>query len=305
MNSVFLAVSPIFVLIMMGWLFQRLAFPGENFWPMAERITYYIFFPALLFFSLYSADLGQARFWSMAAVAAGTISFVSLVMVLLRPLLKVSDPEYSSVFQGGLRFNTYVGISAAYVFFGEQGLTLAAMVIAVIIPLVNVISVAVVTRFGDNQCKGWDHALLSLVKNPLILACLFGILANLSGLRLVLGSDEVVRILSQASLSLGLLAVGAGLKFSRIASKTIPIAWSGMFKMIIQPLMMGFLGVLIGLDQPEMLVLVIFASLPCGPAAYVMARQLKGDMDMMAGIITVQTVIAALSMPLVIRVFMV
>ncbi len=300
-----MALSPIFILILLGWFFQRIEFPGASFWPMAEKITYYVFFPALLFFNLYSADFSQTRFWSMATVSAGTIIIVSLIMVLLRPTLKVSDPEYSSVFQGGLRFNTYVGISAAYVFYGEQGLTLAAMVIAVIIPLVNVISVGVVTRFGDNQCKGWSQAVLSLVTNPLILACLFGILANLSGFRLILGSDEVVRILSQASLSLGLLAVGAGLKFSKIAAKSVPIAWSGLFKMIIQPLVMGFLGILIGLEQTEVLILVIFAASPCGPAAYVMARQLGGNLDMMAAIITVQTIAAVLSMPLIIGLFLV
>ncbi len=305
MNSVFLALAPIFFLILMGWSFQKIEFPGASFWPMAEKITYYVFFPALLFFSLYRADFSEARFWSMAAAAACTILIVSLLMILFRPTLRSSDPEFSSIFQGGLRFNTYVGISAAYIFYGELGLTLAAMVIAVIIPMVNVISVAVVTRFGDNERKGWSQAVFSLVTNPLILACLLGIMANLGGVRLIMGTDEVVRILSQASLSLGLLAVGAGLRFGKIASKSIPIAWSGLFKLFLQPILIGFLALWMGLDQPAVLTLVIFASLPCGPAAYVMARQLGGDMDMMASIITVQTVAAALTMPLVIGLFVV
>lgn len=304
MNSVFMAISPIFILIMMGWVFQKMSFPGDNFWPMAEKITYYVFFPALLFFSLYNADLGQTRFWSMAGAAAAAIIIISLIMLLMRPAIKVSDSEYSSVFQGGLRFNTYVGISAAFVFYGEYGLTLAAMVIAVVIPLVNIISVAIVSRFGDNSCKGWYQAFISLAANPLILACLLGILANISGFRLILGSDEVVRILSQASLCMGLLAVGAGLKFSRIAAKSAPIAWSGVFKLIILPLLMGFMAVAASLSQPEVVILVIFASLPCGPAAYVMARQLGGSMEMMASIITVQTIAAILTMPLVIGLFM-
>jgi malonate transporter and related proteins len=305
LNSVFLALAPIFILILMGWFFHRIEFPGASFWPMAEKITYYVFFPALLFFSLYRADFSEARFWSMAAAAAVTILVVSLAMILLRPAFRVSDSEFSSLFQGGLRFNTYVGISAAYIFYGQLGLTLAAMVIAVIIPLVNVISVAVVTRFGDNQCKGWSQAVFSLVTNPLILACLLGILANLTGVRLIMGTDEVVRILSQASLSLGLLAVGAGLQFRSIPSKSIPIAWSGLFKLFLQPVLIGFLALWMGLDEPAVLTLVIFASLPCGPAAYVLTRQLGGNLDMMAAIITVQTVIAVLSMPLIIGLFMV
>lgn len=303
MNNVFLALSPIFILILLGWFFRRIEFPGSSFWPMAEKITYYVFFPALLFFSLYRADFSEARFWGMALATGGTMVITSLVMLLLRPLLKIPDYSFSSVFQGGLRHNTYVGISAAFVFLGEWGLTLAAMVIAVMVPMANIISVAVVSRYGDNNSKGWKEALYALGTNPLILACLMGVLVNLSGIRLILGTDEVVRILSQASLSLGLLAVGAGLRFTRIASKIVPLAWSSMFKLILQPLLMGSAALLLGLGPDLVLIIVVFGSLPCGAAAYVMARELGGDLDMMAAIITVQTVAAVACMPLLIGLF--
>jgi len=303
LNSIFLALSPIFILILLGWFFHRIKFPGASFWPMAEKITYYVFFPALLFFSLYRADFGEARFWSMAAAVGGSMLTISLLMLLSRPLIKVSDSSFSSLFQGGLRPNTYVGISAAFVFLGETGLTLAAMVITVMIPLANVISVGVVSRYGDNDSRGWKQAFVALLTNPLILACLLGVLANLGGIRLILGTDEVVRILSQASLSLGLLAVGAGLRFNNIASKFISIAWSGIFKLALQPLLMGSAAVLLGIDQDLILIMVIFACLPCGAAAYVLARQLGGNLDLMAAIITVQTVIAAISMPLIVGLF--
>ena len=270
---------------------------------MAEKITYYVFFPALLFISLYRADFSEARFWSMALTVGGSMLVTSLVMLLFRPLVKITDSSYSSMFQGGHRPNTYVGISAAFVFLGETGLTLAAMVIAVMIPLANIISVGVVSRFGENESKGWKQAFYALITNPLIIACVLGILANLSGIRLVLGTDEVVRILSQASLSLGLLAVGAGLEFHKLASKFIPIVWSGVFKLALQPLLMGFTALWLGLDQDLVLIIVVFASLPCGAAAYVLARQLGGNLEMMAAIITVQTVVAVVSMPLVIGLF--
>ena len=303
MNSVFLALAPIFILILMGWSFHRIEFPGASFWPMAEKITYYVFFPALLFFSLYRADFSEARFWSMAGAVGVSMLAISLAMLLFRPVIKISDSSFSSLFQGGLRPNTYVGISAAFVFMGEHGLTLAAMVIAIMIPLANIISVTVVSRLGDNESKGWKQALYSLITNPLILACLLGILANMSGIRLILGTDEVVRILSQASLSLGLLAVGAGLRFNKLASKYISIALSGVFKLALQPMLMGSAALLLGLDSDLVLIIVVFASLPCGAAAYVLARQLGGDLDMMAAIITVQTIVAVLSMPLLIGLF--
>lgn len=304
MHSVILSLSPIFILILLGWFFHRIEFPGNSFWPMAEKITYYVFFPALLFFSLYRADFSEARFWDMALVVASSMLVISLSMILIRPVIKISDAAFSSLFQGGLRPNTYVGISAAFVFLGDKGLTLAAMVIAVMVPLANVISVAVVTRYGDNQSKGWKQAFYSLITNPLIMACAMGVAANLTGLKLILGTDEVVRILSQTSLSLGLLAVGAGLEFRGIASKAVPIIWSSIFKLALLPLLMGGAALWMGLDKDSVLIVAIFASLPCGAAAYVMARQLGGSLDMMASIITVQTIAAILSMPLIIGLFM-
>ncbi len=303
MNSIFMALSPIFFLILLGWIFKRIEFPGTSFWPMAEKITFYVFFPALLFLSLYRADFSEARFWSLAFSVGGSMLAISLIMLAIRPLFNISDASFSSLFQGGLRPNTYVGISAAFVFLGEPGLTLAAMVIAVMIPLANILSVAVVTRFGDNSNRGWKQAFHALVTNPLIIASLLGILANFTGLRLVLGTEEVVRILSQASLSLGLLAVGAGLKFHSLASNFIPVVWSSVFKLVFMPLLMGSAALWIGMGQDIVLIIVIFASLPCGAAAYVMTRQLGGNLDLMASIITVQTVAAAAGMPLAVWIF--
>ncbi|WP_084590899.1 AEC family transporter [Desulfonatronovibrio magnus] len=303
MYNVFLALSPIFILIVMGWIFQRAQFPGPTFWPMAEKITYFVFFPALLFLSLYQADFSEADFPVLIVAVSAPMLAVCLLMLCFRPLIRISDPAFSSLFQGGLRPNTYVGISAAYIFLGETGLTLSAMVIAIMIPLANTISVAVVTRMGDNHSKGWLRAFKSLLTNPLIIACAAGIVANLSGLRLGLGTDEVVGILSQASLSLGLLAVGAGLEFRGLVSKWLPIFCSSIFKLAALPLLMGYFALWLGLEAEVVFVAVIFASLPCGAAAYVLARQLGGSLDMMAAIITVQTVAAMISMPLILGLF--
>lgn len=303
MNSIFLALSPIFFLILLGWLFQSREFPGSGFWPLAEKITYYVFFPALLFSSLYEADFSQAGFFSLMLVIGLSMLAVTAAMLGMRPLLRLSGPDFSSIFQGGLRPNTYVGISAAFVLLGEQGLSLAAMVMTVMIPLANLISVTVVTIFGRNQRRGWRQGLNSVAGNPLILACILGYLANITGLPLILGSRETINILSQAALSMGLLSVGAGLRFKGLAAKTGPILWASVFKLAVLPLLAGTLALAAGLGDPAVLICVLFASLPCGAAAYVMARQLGGGLDMMAAVITVQTVAALVSMPVVITLF--
>jgi malonate transporter and related proteins len=297
MLQIITALTPIFLLILLGWLFKNLDFPGESFWPSAEKITYYAFFPALLFISLYRARFAELEVLPMALTIVLAMGAVGVFMLLLRSRLPLSDPSFSSFFQGCLRPNTYVGISAAFVLFGNQGLTLAAMVIAVMIPLANLFSVSIVSRYGENGSMGWSSVPGALVRNPLILSCLLGIAANLLELPLGFGISEVIVILSQASLSLGLLSVGAGLRFQGVWKKLHIIGLSSAMKLILLPLLAALGALLFGVDATSATVIVIFAALPCSASAYVLARQMGGDRILMAEIITVQTVAAFVTMP--------
>jgi len=298
MLQVITALTPIFLLIFLGWVFKKRGFPGVSFWPAAEKITYNVFFPALLFINTYRAPFDDLAIFPIALSIALPMGIVTAIMLLFRTSLPLSGPAFSSLFQGALRPNTYVGISAAFILFGDRGLILAAMVIAVMIPLSNLISVPVVSRYGANGPKGWSGQFGALLRNPLILACLLGIAANLLELRLKYGLMEFIVILSQASLCLGLLSVGAGLVFQGLGSNAWTVGLASMIKLIILPLLAALGGWVMGLDAASRDVVVIFAALPCGPAAYVLARQLGGDHGFMAEIITLQTVAAFLTMPL-------
>lgn len=100
MLQVITALTPIFLLILLGWVFNRIGFPGETFWPAAERITYYVFFPALLFISLYRAGFAELDVTPMIVTIAAAMAVVSLLMLILRRGLGLPDPSFSSFFQG-------------------------------------------------------------------------------------------------------------------------------------------------------------------------------------------------------------
>ncbi len=301
MIHVVTALTPIFLLIILGWVFNKLDFPGASFWPAAEKITYYVFFPALLFINTYRAPFADLKVLPIALTIVVSVGIVTVLMLVLRPWLPLSGPAFSSLFQGGLRLNTYVGISAAFVLLGDQGLILSAMVIAVMIPLSNLICVCIVSKYGTNGSRGWTGLSSALLSNPLILACLLGIAANLLNIPLEFGLMEFLVILGQASLCLGLLSVGAGLVFQGVSSSTWTVGLVSAIKLAVLPLLAALVGWMIGLDATSRYVVVIFASLPCGPAAYVLARQLGGDHKFMAEIITIQTIAAFLTMPVLLR----
>lgn len=299
MFQIVTALTPIFLLILLGWMFRRWDFPGESFWPMAERITYHVFFPALLFNSLFTARFHEMHVVPVAMTVILSMLMVSAVMLALRKRTGLSGRSFSSFFQGGVRPNTYVGISAAYILFDSQGLGLAALVIAVMIPLSNLLSVVVVSVLCNNTQAGRLHTVSALLRNPLILACVLGIVANQVGLQLAFGTRELVTVLSQASLPLGLLSVGAGLHFQGLAAGIRIIGLTSVIKLGLLPLFAAILALMFGVDPDSTMVVLIFAALPCGPAAYILARQLGGDTQLIAEIITVQTLAAFLTMPLV------
>ncbi len=291
------ALLPVFSLILLGLLLARLRFPGADFWAGAERLIYYLLFPSLLFSNLAQASLAGLPLLQMGIVLGVPVLAVSLLMLLLKPLMGVSGADFGSLFQGAIRMNTYVGLAGAAALAGTAGLTVAAVAIAVLIPLLNLLSVAVFAVYGSAGWRGWWHALLELLRNPLILACGLGIGVNLLGVTLHPLLIEPLEMLGRASLSLGLLSVGAALRLSISGRELLSIAVSSVGKLLLMPFLVLLLSRHLQLGSTVTLVLLLFAAVPTSVSSYILARQLGGNEHLMASIITVQTLLAMASMP--------
>jgi hypothetical protein len=296
------ALGPIFFMIVLGYLLQRKQFPGEAFWPAAERLTYFLLFPALLIHKLALAEFGNYDAIPLAGVIVIVLLSMSLLLFLLRPALRVTGPVFSSIYQGSIRFNTYVGLAASGALFLQPGSTVAALAIAVLIPIINVLCVIVLTHSAGG--KGLLVLLRVVVRNPLILACTIGVFLNISGIGLPLGSDTVFDILSRAALPLGLLAVGAGLRLEMALGWSRELLLAAVLKLLALPALMALVSVLLGLSYMEMAILVLFAALPGAPSSYILARQLGGDAQLMAAIVTLETGLSLLTLPIVLLLVM-
>ncbi|MEZ5583399.1 MAG: hypothetical protein R3F37_12235 [Candidatus Competibacteraceae bacterium] len=166
------ALGPIFSLILLGFGLKLYRFPGEAFWPAAEQLTYFVLFPALLVHRLALAELGDYAVGPFASVLVAGLLLATLLLFLLRPLLGVDGPAFSSVYQGGIRFNTYVGLAAAGALFHLPGSTLAALAMAVLIPLINVLCVGVLTHAAGKT--GTVHV-LGQVQQSLVTGVCWGL----------------------------------------------------------------------------------------------------------------------------------
>lgn len=292
------ALGPVFFLIILGYGLRYRGFPGEAFWPGAERLTYFLLFPALLVHRLALAELGNYPLIPLAMVISAALLFISALVFCLKPLLGIDGPQFSSVYQGSIRFNTYVGLAAASTLFLEPGATVAALAIAMLIPIINVLCVIVLSTYTTGS-QSWAGLLGALSRNPLILACVLGIFLNGSGLGVPLGGEPVLAILAQAALPMGLLAVGAGLRGSGKMLWKHQLALTAGLKLIALPGIMAVLCRFMQLEPLESGVLILFAALPGAPSSYILARQMGGDADFMAAIVTVETGLSLMTLPIV------
>ena len=297
--SVLASLLPVFLIIICGYGLKKSKFPGDNFWPGAEQIVYYILFPALLFSSSAGASWEFFSVASMVWAILATMFVMSGLLLLLRPRLTKKDASFTSIFQGSIRFTSYIGLAAAFSLFGDEGLYLAAVLITVLIPLVNVLSVMVLVRYGG-QKGGWYWIFTTVIKNPLIIACLTGMLVNLLGWQLPAIVENMTTILGRGSLPLGLLAVGSSLDFSSIKKTGLEIVYACLLKLILLPLLMWLTCTLLGVDSLSTAIAVLFAALPGSPLSYVLAKQLGGDTKLMSSIIAVQTGVSMISLPVII-----
>lgn len=291
------ALLPIILLIGLGTALRRPVLLGPEFWPQAERLCYFVLLPALFFHGLATARLDDLPLAPMAGALAGGVLVTAALTLAVRPLAGTDGAGFTSVFQGSVRFNNYVGITLAAGLLGVEGIALAAVCNAVLVPLVNLLSVAVLARHGPVPL-GLRGTLRGLATNPLILACLAGIAARLGGVPLPGPVAATLATLGAAALPLGLLCVGAGLRFGGAGAWLRPIALASVLKLAVLPAVTLALALALGLSGPALLVVTAFQALPTATSAYVLARQMGGDAPLMAAIIAAQTLAALATLPL-------
>ena len=294
-----LALLPVTVLIAFGLVLRRLpGFGSEEFWSGAERLAYYCLLPVLLFTSVAEVDVAHVPLARLAAALVIPTVIVSIGIAAARRVIARDLPGFTSVLQGGIRFNTYIALSLAASLFGSEGTAVAAIVAAILVPTVNIVS-----SLGFEFLRTGPNSLVALLRgiitNPLVLGCLSGAAANLTGVGLPTPAAAVLDPLAAASLPIGLLCVGAGLRPFSLGEQARAIIASTVIKLLVLP-GLSLLSLLV-FDVPAVPALVgmIFQSIATASSGYVMARQLGGDARLMAALIAGQTVVMLLTLPFV------
>ncbi|BES84403.1 transporter [Pectobacterium araliae] len=297
MMTTLLALIPVMFLIVLGYVLRSRNLIDMQFWLPCEKLNYFWLFPALMFSQVATADFGEFPIKPIAWSLLGAVIMGALSLWIWRGVSKQSGPVFSSVIQGALRPNTYIGVAAAVATYGNIGLTVTSISIAVAIPLLNVASIIILMYYGQGTKPAASQIVRALVRNPVIISVLAGLLFNASHLNLPQTVRDILHILGGASLPLGLLAVGTGLDLRAARASHGAVLQSTFVKLLLVPLMTLIIGICSGISGPVLATVVLFNALPCTPSAYIMSKLLGGDYRLSAGIISVQTVLAAVTIP--------
>jgi malonate transporter and related proteins len=303
MAVVIAALLPVFLLIVFGFALKRSLMRLETQWNGLERLTYYVLFPALLIQTLVKANLAKVPVAGVGGALLLAALAMSLLCLAVRPLLArmdVDGPAFTSIFQSATRWQTYVALAVSGSLFGEVGLALASVAMVAIIPLVNVFSVAVLAHYASSEKQSIRSIVMTVVRNPLIWACAIGLVLNVLHIPLPKIWHEVADALGRSSLAIGLLVTGAGLHLEGLLRPNAPAALGVFLKLILMPVLALALGLWFGLSGPNLVIVAACSAVPASSSSYVLARQMGGDAPLLAQIITLQTILAAITMPVAI-----
>ncbi len=289
MNTVLLML-PDFSLILLGAGLRRWMRFGDHFWVGAEKLVYFVLFPALLVNALLRTHLDPAAALPLLATSFSVIGAGMLLGSLARLFPGISSMAFASIYQCAFRFNSYIGLAVVGMLFGEPGIAAMGIILGAAVPVVNLVSVWALAKHGSTGLW-WE-----ILRNPLIWATSVGFALNIAGFAPPAPLTAFLGRLADASIALGLIAVGAALRLEGTSGVKLAAGWLLVVKLLLLPWVALIVGKWVGLSTLYHQVVVLFAALPTASSAYILAMRMGGDGRSVAWIVSMTTLMSMLTL---------
>jgi predicted permease len=299
-NDVIGELLPVFILIVLGYLIRVTRILSSEQFGHVNRFGYFILYPAFLFMLSSQADLSGGDTGSFLLGILAGVTAMTLITLAIRPFFGAEGPAYTSVFQGAVRWNGFVLFASAEALYGPQGLHYVAIAFGPLVLIVNLICVIVLARWGDGRGTGWRAILDQIIVNPLIIGCAAGLSMQAIGVREFGPAGDVLEMLAAAAMPIALMCVGAGLDFKAVRAARLKVGVATGMRLLLAPIVMWSAATAIGASPLSAAIAAGIGSTPTAAAAYPLAREMGGDAQLMAAIITMTTIVSFITMPIAI-----
>jgi len=301
--QIFILISPVFLLIVLGNVLRRIRVPDLSFWEVNDKLCYWVLIPALLFHFISQVSLSSEMLYIYGIIVLAGFVVTFSASVLLGKLIGYPAEVWTSILQGSMRQNAFIALAIAGSFYGSEGLKIASLFMFIYVPTINIIIITTMvvslknTHQKDSK-KVISNIFIEIVKNPFILAMIAGLLVSLLPKEKMSILIDTTQLLGSAALPIMLLTIGAKIKVRDLTLKITPIIISNSLKLIILPVIVYFIASYFRLSQIEIVVAVIFASVPTATMSYTLAKQFGADDKLMRGILTTQVALSFITIPL-------
>lgn len=302
MIPIFESILPIFLLVVLGVVLKRAPIVDRSVWHGLEEVGYYVLIPAIVFLTLLRADFGGFEITEVAAGCLLTVAISFIALIAAWPIFKsrgVTEAEFTTVIQTTTRWNGFIALAITDRLFGANGLALTALIMAIVLIPINLGNVSIMGWFLNSE-QSFLSFLRRVLTNPMIVACLASLLMRHFEITLYAPVEKAVELVANASLGMGLILVGAGLRIRDTLRPRFLALLFTMVKLLVYPLVLATACMLFGLHGENLVILALCGGVPTAMNGYLLARQLGGDAPLYATITTLQTAGSFLTLPLIV-----
>lgn len=291
-------VAPIFFIVLMGHLLKRFKLIDDAFVSTASKLVFVVTLPALVFMSIARMDF-HAVFNPTQLIYVTVSTLVTYVLIWMVARRWIKEPEDLGVFiQGAFRSNYgIIGLAVSFNLFGETGLAQASLLLALIIPLYNVLAIIALAlpMQRDNQLSA-SRITLEIIKNPLIIAVIAALPVSYLGIQLPEVINKTGHYFSNLTLPLALLTIGATLNLKSLKHTSSQAFWATSLKLVILPVTLTIGAWLFGFTGQDLVILFVLFACPTAAASFVMAKAMGGNAQLAANIILTTTLGSVLTL---------
>jgi len=294
------AVLPLIAIVALGYFLRRIKMIDDHFMKIANDFNFKITLAFTMFNNIYKAELADVLNIKLIGFALAGIFATLLLGFLFVPAIVPDNKKRGVVIQGMYRSNILLlGLPLATSLFGANNLAPMALLISVCVPLYNVIAVVVLTFYlpdqnGNKQKLNAKSIIISILKNPLIIAGALGFVFLLTGIDLPKIADTFVSDVAKIATPFSLIILGGQFKFRSLAGNFKEIIITTAFKTIISPAIMMYLGYkLLGITGAELGAIMCVFGAPAAVSSYTMAESMGSDGELAGQIVVLTTLVSA------------
>lgn len=309
MENIFFNTLPIFLITILGSLIKKHWINSSEFWRGLEKLSYYVLFPAVIFNSIILTDLASSNTSKLTTGLMLSTIIVSIGLIFYRHKKKMNKMQFTSIFQGSTRYNSYILFGVSNALFDDQGLAIVSVMSAYMMAFTNILAIIIFIIFVPNKetHNTKKDIITSSIKiiytNPLIISSILGFAFNYFGGELNLGVQKTISSVADSAFAIGMFNIGASLKFVSLKDYYPQLILTSIVKLLILPLVTFLILLSMSIEGMDQSIGILYSTLPCASSSYTLSKQLGGDHDLMSSIITFTTIVSVISLPVMMYVF--